>query len=341
MGSKKQLSVISNLQIIFWIAFAFLSVYSFSQTTSLTNSIARLLIILPLQLMLFYTCYLYLIPVYFEHKKYIQFYGLLTLLVATTTAIRLLIRAFFFNWIESGKIIFSNQIQLIIIIVTQILIVLIGCLLGVARQKYEYEKKYQDTKQQFLESELNYLKSQVSPHFLLNTLNNIYFFAVTNSLQTPDAVLKLSELLKYFLYESSREKITAGRELEVIQSYISLFQMRFQDSLNVSTNFSISNNDKEIEPLLLMGILENTFKHSGIGLKEEAFIIITAEEKDNQLIFCTRNSKMEVNETISQRGGIGLKNISKRLALNYPGRHELIISEDGNSFSVKLVIPFV
>jgi two-component system, LytTR family, sensor kinase len=341
MGNKKTLSVIVNLQIIFWIAFVFISTYSSSQTTSLANSITRTLLVLPLQLVLFYTCYLYLVPQYFEKKKYLQFSGLLVLLIGVTTVLRLLLKNFVFDWIDFHIISLSFIEQLMVLIISQILVVLISSLLAVAKKKYEFEKRYQETQNQFLESELNYLKSQVSPHFLLNTLNNIYSFALTNSPETPNAVLKLSEMLKYFLYESSRKKIMVGRELEIIQSYIELFQLRFQDDLDISVNFCIKNEQKEIEPLLLMSLVENTFKHSGIGTLEKAFIRIKAEEKDNHLIFSTHNSKMEVNETINQYGGIGLQNISKRLLLNYPGRHELNVMQDDASFSVTLIIPFL
>lgn len=341
MGNKKTLNVITNLQIIFWISFIFLSIYSVSQTTSLINSITRTLLVLPLQLLLFYTCYLYLVPHYFEKKKYLQFFALLVLLVSITTAIRWSMKNLVFNWIDFYRINLSFGEQLMILIISQLLIVLISSLLAVAKKKYEFEKRYQETQNQFLESELNYLKSQVSPHFLLNTLNNIYSFAVTNSPETPHAVLKLSEILKYFLYESSSKKIMISRELEIIQSYIGLFQLRFQHHLNISSNFSVVNGHKLIEPLLLMSLVENTFKHSGIGMQETAFVHITAEEKDDYLIFCTHNSKISVNETVGQYGGIGLQNISKRLLLNYPGNHELNITQDESSFSVKLMIPFL
>lgn len=341
MAKIKQLSVITNLQIVFWIAFVFLSTYSFNQTTSLGFSIIRAIILVLLNAILFYSCYLYLIPRYFEQKKYTHFYILLTLLIAFITTIRLFLKSHFFDLMQTNKISISYNLQVMILVISELIVVLISSLMKVAEGKYEYEKKYQETQNQFLESELQYLKSQVSPHFLLNTLNNIYSFAVVQSPETPNAILKLSTLLKYFLYESSRQKITISRELEMIQAYIDLFQLRFQYALPVSTHFSIQQDGKEIEPLLLMSLVENAFKHSGIGIKDDAFIHISAEEIDSNLVFSSRNSKMEVNETISQYGGIGLKNIAKRLLLNYPGKHSLNIMEDEHSFSVKLIIPFV
>jgi two-component system, LytTR family, sensor kinase len=242
--------------------------------------------------------------------------------------------------VEGDKINVSQNLQIILIIISECIVVLISWLMKVASDKYKYEKKYQETQNQFLQSELSYLKSQISPHFLLNSLNNIYSFAVINSPKTPDAVLKLSEILKYFLYESNGNAIAINREVEVIQSYIDLFRLRFKDALKVTIAISVDSN-KEIEPLLLMSLIENAFKHSGIGMQDDAFIDIKVAENETQLIFTIKNSIMQTNEAVGQYGGIGLQNISKRLKLNYPSNHEISIVQDDNSFFVKLVIPFL
>ncbi len=341
MARRKQLSVISNLQIVFWISFAFLSIYSFSQTAPLGSSMIRATILLLLNAVLFYSCYLYLVPHFFEKKKYIQFYLLLFLLIAVITAFRVYLKNNVFDFMQVSRVNISANLQVAIIVISELIIALISSLMKVAKDKYEYERKYQATQNQFLKSELNYLKSQISPHFLLNALNNIYSFAITNSAQTPGAVLKLSEILKYFLYESNGAKIPVKREMETIQSYIGLFALKFQDTPNISFNAVIKNSDKEIEPLLLMSLVENAFKHSGIGIRENSFIRITIEETEDQLIFSCINSNMQLNETIGQYGGIGLQNISKRLLLNYPDKHSFDVVKDDNTFYVKLTIPFL
>jgi two-component system, LytTR family, sensor kinase len=345
MDKKKNLSIISSMQVAFWLSFGFISAYSYAQTAPLNVSIYRTLMVLPLQVILFYTCYHYLIPRFFEKKKYTSFFVLLLLLITAITIIRIAIKNVILPQVDLanfGKTILNNKIQTAIIIISELLIALISGLMRVAKDKYEYEQKYQEAQKQYLESELNYLKSQVSPHFLLNTLNNIYSFAVTGSPQTPNAVLKLSEILKYFLYESNSKKITIGRELETIRSYIELFRLKHQDDLAISTDFPISNSSKEIEPLLLMNLTENAFKHSGIGMQEGAFIHITAAEtNDGKLLFRVQNSRMATNETVSQYGGIGLQNISKRLSINYPGNHSFDITNDETNFSVTLTIPFL
>ncbi|MBC7934035.1 MAG: sensor histidine kinase [Rhizobacter sp.] len=341
MRRIKQLSVISNLQIVFWVSFAFLSTYSFSQTAPFGSSVIRAAILVLLNAILFYSCYLYLVPQLFEKKRYVQFYLLLFLLITVITALRVYLKNNVFDFMQVSKINISANLQVAIIVLSELTIALISSLMKVAKDKYEYERKYQATQNQFLKSELNYLKSQISPHFLLNALNNIYSFAVTNSPQTPGAVLKLSEILKYFLYESNGAKIPVKREMEIIQSYIGLFALKFQDAPDISFDECIKNSDKEIEPLLLMSLVENAFKHSGVGVQENSFIHITIKENDEQLIFSCVNSNMQVNEKIGQYGGIGLQNISKRLLLNYPGKHSLDVVKDDNTFSVKLTIPFL
>ncbi len=341
MGTKSRLSIISILQIVFWIVYVALSIYTFSQTASITDSIKRIALILPLQIFLFYTCYLYLIPFYFEKKKTLLFYSFLFATVAIVTIARLFIKNVILDTINTGSVQLSENIQISIIIISELLIVLISCLLAVAKQKYEYEKRYQQAQTKFLESELNSLKAQVSPHFLLNTLNNIYSFAISNSPETPNAIFRLSEILKYFLYESSHKKITVGRELEIISSYIDLFKLRFYETLDIETDFEIDNKQLQIEPLLLMSLVENAFKHSGIGIHDNAHIQMKAKIENGRFIFCTSNSIFNINDTINENGGIGLQNISKRLLLNYPNNHALLITQNDVNFSVKLEIPFL
>jgi sensor histidine kinase YesM len=341
MARIKQLSVISNLQIVFWVSFAFLSTYSFSQAAPIGSSMIRAFILVLLNAILFYSCYLYLVPQFFEKKKYVQFYLLLFLLIAVITVLRLYLKNTMFDFMQASKINISATLQIVIIVISELIIALISSLMKVAKDKYEYERKYQATQNQFLKSELNYLKSQISPHFLLNSLNNIYSFAVSNSPQTPGAILKLSEILKYFLYESNGAKISVKREVEIIRSYIGLFALKFEDAPDISFDACIKNSEKEIEPLLLMSLVENAFKHSGIGMQENSFIRIAIEENSEQLIFSCINSNVQVNETVGQYGGIGLQNISKRLLLNYPGKHSLDVVKDDHTFSVKLTIPFL
>jgi two-component system, LytTR family, sensor kinase len=341
MKKIKQLSVISNLQIVFWISFAFFSIYSFSQTTTFSTSVIRTFILVLLNAILFYSCYYFLIPQYFEKKRYILFYFLLFLLITVITVIRVYLKNNMIDFMQANKLSISADLQIIIIIISELIIALISSLMKVANDKYEYERKYQATQNQFLKSELNYLKSQISPHFLLNSLNNIYSFTVSNSTKTQDAILKLSEILKYFLYESNATKISVKREVEIIQSYIGLFALKFEDAPDISFKACIKNSEKEIEPLLLMSLVENAFKHSGIGIQENSFIHITIKENEDQLIFSCINSNMQVNETVGQYGGIGLQNISKRLLLNYPGKHSMDVEKDDNTFAIKLTIPFL
>jgi LytS/YehU family sensor histidine kinase len=330
MHTKNRLSIISILQIAFWIIYALLSVYTFSQTASITDSVKRIALVLPLQILLFYTCYLYLIPLYFEKKRFALFYLFLFVVVAIVTIARLFIKKIFIDSINTGGIELSENIQISIIVISELLIVLISCLLAVAKEKYEYEKRYQQTQTKFLESELNLLKSQVSPHFLLNTLNNIYSFAIANAPETPDAIFKLSEILKYFLYESSHKKITISREIDIIHAYIDLYKLKFNEALNIKTDFNIDEEQQQIEPLLLISLVENTFKHSGIGLHDDAYIKMEATVKNDRFVFCTSNSIFDANKTIS-----------KRLVLNYPDNHTFLITQNELHFSVKIEIPFL
>ncbi|MFN0083571.1 MAG: sensor histidine kinase [Ferruginibacter sp.] len=341
MNIKKYFSVVGILQIVFWIAFVFFAVYSFSLTSTLRNSLQRICAILPLHLFLFYTCYLYLIPHYFEKKKFALFFTLLILLLMIVILIRMVIRQEVNDLHFAGKIDISETSQWVIIIISELAIVLISCLLAVAKQKYQIEKKYTEAQTQYLQNEMNFLKGQISPHFLLNSLNNIYSFAVTKSPETPNAILQLAELLKYFLYESSEQKISVKRELDIIKYYINLFQQRLQTKANIVLDINETCGQKEMEPLILMGLVENAFKHSGIGINENAFIKMNAEIQKDRINFSIKNSTAAPNNTVSEYGGIGLANIKKRLEINYRDKHQITIKTEKDFFMVTVNIPLL
>lgn len=192
---------------------------------------------------------------------------------------------------------------------------------------------------QIKEQELNYLKKQIHPHFLFNTLNTIYGLALKQSGHTPEIILKLSNLLDYILYQADKPRVSLNEEVEHIREYIELEKIRFQESLKVE--FRVGDMDKQIviAPMLLIPFVENAFKHGKI-VDGYLQINIDIQLRESSLDFRIDNSiQMNDEIEIEKAKGLGLENFRKRLNLNYENNYKLENSIKGNWYSASLQIP--
>lgn len=177
-------------------------------------------------------------------------------------------------------------------------------------------------------AELAVLKLQVSPHFLFNTLNNIRWLARKKSENTEDAIVKLSQLLRYMLYQSESDKVPLTQELDYLQNYIELQKMRISGKNSAEFSYEGPIHLYSIEPLLFIPLVENAFKY-GLHSIEESHILIKLSVENDTLRFITENRNFDHNFKEEDKTGIGLQNVKKRLALHYPEKHELKITENG------------
>ncbi len=191
-------------------------------------------------------------------------------------------------------------------------------------------------------AELQLLKAQVHPHFLFNSLNNIYSFALEGSAKAPEMIQKLSGLLHYMIYECKLPQVPLEKELSMLEDYISLEKIRYGDQLRVEMHMHLDRCHHMIAPLLLIPFVENSFKHGTSKMLANPYVLLTVTVKDGILYFNLTNSKPSGIEEISvnSNSGIGLKNVKKRLDLLYPGKHELQIINHEASYSVWLKIDF-
>jgi len=188
-----------------------------------------------------------------------------------------------------------------------------------------------------LNLERDFLKAQLNPHFLFNTLNNLYGLSLRNDPQTPEVVMQLSEMMRYILYESNAEQVPLTRELEFLKNYVLLEKMRYKNNKNIVFDLDDSNIDTQmIAPLLTFTFVENGFKYS-LKPKHDGFLRINVFINNNIFHFSIINDKEE-NREERKFSGIGTVNIRKRLELLYPGKHELKIEDQGKSFFVEMKI---
>ena len=187
------------------------------------------------------------------------------------------------------------------------------------------------------EAEIKLLKSQLQPHFLFNSLNNIYSLALMKSDLTADSILKLTDLLEYLVYKANQEKIPLAQEVQLIKNYIGLEQLRYGEQLQVEEQINIDNEQLLIAPLLLLPFAENCFKHGGSSKNGIFRIVLHLKVAQNRLEFYLENSKKKMPSP-EKTGGIGLENIQKRLQLIYPQSHQLNILDEEDSFKIQLSI---
>lgn len=185
--------------------------------------------------------------------------------------------------------------------------------------------------------ELQALKNQLNPHFLFNTLNNLYSFVVTNSPKAPDMILRLSGVLDYVLYKSQNKSVLLQEELEAIENFIELEKIRYGDRLAVSLEKE-GGMQSRVSPLLLLSLIENAFKHSASGDIEQAHIRISIQDKDHNIHCEVWNTKRKIEGELNDgyKKGIGLSNLKRQLDLVYSQRYALNILDEEKAFSVSL-----
>lgn len=199
------------------------------------------------------------------------------------------------------------------------------------------ESKKQEIETEKLATELSFLKSQINPHFLFNTLNNIYSLAIVKSEATADAVLKLSLIMRYVLSETKHDKVPLNKEIEFIRHYIELQKVRLTDKISIEFSVEGETEGEQIAPLILIPFVENAFKY-GISTKETSQIFFQVRVNNTSIHFTSRNSIFSHGNGSDDNTGIGLMNTRRRLELLYPVKHKLHVSEENNEFIVNLTL---
>jgi len=199
------------------------------------------------------------------------------------------------------------------------------------------QRQLLETEKQRVQAELKALKAQINPHFFFNTLNSIYSMSLDKDERLPGTVLQLSELMRYFLYESREDLVPLSKEIHVLNDYIALQKIRSDEKLKIKTEMEEDHGQQKIAPLLLIAFVENAFKHGAKGSTGDVFINIKLTAAQNTINFRVENNKGVVDETAKEdHGGLGLDNVKRRLELIYPQKHKLLIENNNKTFLVQL-----
>ncbi|NER12450.1 hypothetical protein GWK08_03280 [Leptobacterium flavescens] len=325
----------------FWIIYtATFTIVEASYKGKYTEALTFELINLPMRLIVVYFNYFILLPRLLLQGKTVKYFGITFLTLIVAGFIQRIFNYYTLSFLnpglpDNGIWIFYKFLQASVIIASP-LIFIIG--ISAIWKVSELQKRAKNLENEKLQSELKYLKSQINPHFLFNTLNNIYGLSLDNSKKVPGLILKLSDFLSFSLYESNQKFIPLTKEIALINDFIELEKSRFEDRVEV--NFSVSEEigSVDVPPLIFIPFVENAFKHS---LKNEtgvARIDISLKKEGQDLLFNIRNSKPNtpVEETVKH--GIGLENIKRRLNIIFEEGYELKITDEESQYGVLLKI---
>lgn len=326
---------------LFWILYylfvcaAFYTAYDFHDLSFYIQISA----FMPVSAALVYINIYILIPAYLYKRKY--FYYALTLILALflmayadqqikNLYIHLGYKIYTYTSGLGFKSLFSEAVELFY---------LTGLTTGIKLSKdwIQNQQLMKEKEKQYLETELNFLKTQIHPHFFFNTLNNLYSLTLKKSDQAPEVVLKLSGLMSYMLYESNAAKVSLNKEITYLQNYLDLEKLRFGQRLSVSFEIEGEIDEVSIPPMILILFVENSFKHGVKNNINKIIIEIFLKVEGAYLFFSIKNPVGE--NAPRENTGIGLKNARRRLELLYGKNYQLDISEKDNEFNVSLKMP--
>ena len=275
---------------------------------------------------------LYLIPNYLSEKKYLSYLILLFLTVFIVSPLQMVCRMLIFPSYETYLI--SNRPWIFLF---TFLFIVGSTILKIISDWLRHQREKKELERQTMQSELRFLKSQINPHFLFNTLNNLYALTLKKSDKAPEIVIKLSEMMRYMLYECNEKWVPLYKEVNYLKNYLALERLR--QGKDVQINFDVAGNisNQEIAPLLFIPFIENSFKHGLSNTLDKGFVNISLSIEADSVFIFIENSKPSVPARFHKRsGGIGLVNVRRRLDLLYLNKYELTIEDSPKKYGVSL-----
>lgn len=324
---------------LIWLGYALILLLIDSKEQGFGLAFRNTLIHIFFLMIIVYTNYWYLIPNYLSKKRFISY----ILLLLFTAALVMPIEMVCLYWNLAGEQNIDAQIELlkkqsghfIFLFLTLVL----STILKITKEWLLQQTVQKDLENKNLQSELSFLKSQINPHFLFNTLNSLYALTLKKSDKAPEIVLRLSEMMRYMLYKSNEKKVPLEQEINYIQNYLALERTRYGDKARIEFEYTgEAPSQYQIAPLLFITFLENSFKHGLSQSIQHGFVECLLYIEDNSLDFTIQNSKTTIKDERYFQGGIGLVNVQRRLELIYPNQYQLDIHETEDTYLVSLKI---
>ncbi len=326
----------------FWSISYYILVHAFTSSAEIqpVDYIYTVVFLITMAIGVYLNLYL-LIPLFLNTRRYFLFSGLLATCILAGTWFNLLVFSnlidlflpgyYFISYFDFADIL---KFMAAFIGITSLFKLSKGyfILLGTRNQITRLQKEKAD-------AELQALRAQINPHFLFNSLNSIYSMVLKNSEKAPETILRLSEILRYILYETRKERVALSTEINYMQDYISLQRLRCGSNARIDVKINGAADDRKITPLLFLPLIENSFKHGIKGETGPVFVNLEWTVRDNSVMFTAENNKGQADDEEPDRPkGIGLENLKKRLEMAYRDHHQFDVTETENRFNVCLTI---
>ena len=286
-----------------------------------------------------YLNYFYFLPKFLFKQKVVSFLIIFTVAFSIIVYSRIQLERYFIDGFTQQEEYLYRPRFVVQLIFSHLSIVIFVSLLRFAADWLDLQTTRKEIEKEKLTAELNFLKAQVNPHFLFNTLNNLYYLAYSKSENTTEVIEKLSQMMRYMIYDSNYPQVQLNKEIEYMQNYISLEKLRLSDKVKIQFSIEGDPDSVRITPLILITFLENAFKHGVTNTSQESWINVGLDCKPNQLHFSVANSKPPVSR-VDEKSGIGLQNVKRRLDLSYPGKYMLKMNDFPSEYRVELDLNF-
>ena len=335
-------------QILFWLGVYvyFIGTVNMNYYSGYLEVLEHFAIYVFCQFIVAYTCLIFLVPKFLIPKKNILFTIYLLLLLVGVFIIFVGFHEYYHipkhfksskNSVYDSNKMFWEKLLDLRVFLGKSTIILTPTILLVIAKFYKDQQAYLQLNEQKMYTELSVLKHQLNPHFLFNTLNNLYALSIEKSDEAPEVIAKLSEMLDYMLYGCNDKYVSLKKEIELIENYLALEKVRYDERVDIKFDKEIKT-DVKIAPLILLTFIENAFKHGVSQELKKAFIHINMSVEEEFIKFNIMNSKAK-NSIATNKKSIGLNNVKKQLELLYHNNYSLHIKEDSNSFNLHLKLP--
>ena len=284
-----------------------------------------------------YLNYFYFLPRFLKNKDFGRYFLEYVIPFIVLIVALIHIKRYIYIDLDFGRHSFLYSTKFVVqSYLSSLFIVIFVGMLKFAEDWFELEAKRKEIENEKLTAELRFLKAQINPHFLFNTLNNLYYLAFTNSPNTTEVIAKLSQMMRYMIYDSNHAKVPVSKEIEYMENYISLEKLRLNNQIPILFEVQGNTDRYNIVPLIFIAFLENAFKHGVSNNAKEAWVNITIKFEGANCIYKVENSKIPKNTNNEEKSGIGLQNLQRRLDLSYPENYILNVEDNQNSYSVTL-----
>ncbi len=324
------------LHVSIWISILLFFIYLGSNGKFNYSAVVVIVYFGLINILTFYINYLILLPKLLNNKKYFWLITSIVLLVLSAGLLKYGLATIFREFVllrGAKKVEISFLDYYMGSVFVSIFFIFLSTALKFMMDWFVNEKVKSNLENEKLTAELAFLKSQINPHFLFNSLNNIYSLAYQKSAKTPEAILKLSEIMRYMLYESNDNMVSLSKEISYLENYIELQKLRFKNNSFVHLDISGNPDNHTIMPMVLISFVENAFKH-GVATDEKNPIEISIHIESDELFFKVVNKKSDLNKDIT--GGIGLLNVQRRLDLLYKNKYVLEIKNEQDFYKCTL-----